>query len=891
MKDKLKDKMKKKFTDLSISHKMLMVYITFASAFLLIALGLTQISFRIYSKELYDKSLQELDYFSQNVNRGLKDAERNNYSISMDALVQRTLSDLSVLEYPSLDYNQKIRDLRRILLNEYDPESCVKSIIFVDLYGNTVEVGTAAWDVSGESFTAIKKQMEQGKGAYTTYGPTEECPYLLSGRVVRNRLDMSLSDMGKLIFVCDVGNVISENKESLSSNKAAIYVYNKNCAIYEDENIKKLDDLPKYVEHSGYKILKQSGRKYFVSYLYSAKTDWTYVSFFPYSDIYGQVQTVRTLLILGFLAVFTALVFFMKKLSVVIVSPLEHLTDSMQIVENGDFQGAREMLTNTDRQDEIGTLSREFRTMLETVDTLIHENYEKQLLLKDTKYKMLRAQINPHFLYNTLNVIHWMIRAKRNEEAGRMIVELGDILHYSFSQTPYAIISDEIKMVKSYIKIQQSRYQDRIKFEIFTEGALDKYIMPRMILQPLVENAISYGAEVSLDICTITVSVRENADAIVMEVIDDGVGMSEEELEAVRSYTFKPKGHGIGLKNISERLKMDDENSIFYRLLAMKNEVSGFEYIEQFILGNILGEILQMATMPLFTYVDDMVIFAIDVCTDNSLSKAVERTLQEFARMKSKAIASAASLEGDISVAHELYKQLLYLFTMVDNKTDAGLLCYPTQNEAESNTYYFDFDRLKSSDRYDNILFEITLAMKKLQSIGLSNDEKQRIFEAFIVTWSSYVGSEKLKLLNIGGINSDESAITEMSRWIAETLNIYETGKEKERMEKILDVIYSNFDNTELNIQYIAKNILFMNEDYFGRVFIRNMHLKFSAYLEQSRIEMAKRLLEYNPDMRIAMLTELIGYPADGQYFSKTFRKVCGMTPTECRENLKKTDI
>lgn len=332
-------------------------------------------------------------------------------------------------------------------------------------------------------------------------------------------------------------------------------------------------------------------------------------------------------------------------------------------------------------------------------------------------------------------------------------------------------------------------------------------------------------------------------------------------------------------------------NGDSYRLLAMKNEVSGFEYIEQFILGNILGEILQMATMPLFTYVDDMVIFAIDVCTDNSLSKAVERTLQEFARMKSKAIASAASLEGDISVAHELYKQLLYLFTMVDNKTDAGLLCYPTQNEAESNTYYFDFDRLKSSDRYDNILFEITLAMKKLQSIGLSNDEKQRIFEAFIVTWSSYVGSEKLKLLNIGGINSDESAITEVSRWIAETLNIYETGKEKERMEKILDVIYSNFDNTELNIQYIAKNILFMNEDYFGRVFIRNMHLKFSAYLEQSRIEMAKRLLEYNPDMRIAMLTELIGYPADGQYFSKTFRKVCGMTPTEYRENLKKTDI
>ena len=110
--------------------------------------------------------------------------------------------------------------------------------------------------------------------------------------------------------------------------------------------------------------------------------------------------------------------------------------------------------------------------------------------------------------------------------------------------------------------------QDKLLSAIDVVMDIDENVLEyeslNLILQPLVENAISYGAEVSLDICTITVSVRENADAIVMEVIDDGVGMSEEELEAVRSYTFKPKGHGIGLKNISERLKMDDENSIFY---------------------------------------------------------------------------------------------------------------------------------------------------------------------------------------------------------------------------------------------------------------------------------------------------------------------------------------
>ena len=176
---------------------------------------------------------------------------------------------------------------------------------------------------------------------------------------------------------------------------------------------------------------------------------------------------------------------------------------------------------------------------------------------------MRRAQINPHLLYNTLNVIHWMIRAGRNEEAGKMIVELGAILHYSFARDPYATVKDEIDMVTSFIAIQQIRYQGRIEFCVETYGKLDCYIVPRMILQPLVENAINYGAEPGLELCSIKVCVKEEEQKIVMSVTDTGVGMSKEELQAVRNMQFVPKGHGIGLKNITERLRMDDENSVF----------------------------------------------------------------------------------------------------------------------------------------------------------------------------------------------------------------------------------------------------------------------------------------------------------------------------------------
>lgn len=559
----MRKKIKKKFTSLSIANKMLTIYISFASIFFLIALVLIQIGFGIYSQELYEKSVQELDYFSQNVNDGLKEAERMSYSISMDTLIQQNLEELSRLPYPSVEYSLKLYEIRNALLNEYDPESCIKSIIYMDLYGNKVEIGTSAWQVSDESIKKIRDKAMVAQGAYITYGPTEDCPYLLSGRLIRNRLDMSLNNLGKLVLVCDVNSIIQQNKEQLSSDQAAVYVYSKECAVYEDENIKRINGLPTGEEKTGYKIVNESGEKFFVSYLYSDSTGWTYISFFPYSDIYGQVQAIQYLLFTGFIGVFIILVFFMKKVSRLMTEPLEKLTDSMQVVGTGDFQAANEMLVISDRTDEIGMLSREFKAMLDTVEHLIKENYEKQLLLKDTKYKMLRAQINPHFLYNTLNVIHWMIRAGRNEEAGRMIIELGAILRYSFSQVPYATIKDEVNMVNSFILIQKTRYQERINFTVETEGKLDEYIMPRMILQPLIENAISYGAEPYSECCTIMVCVQETESEILMTVEDTGAGMSPDELEAVRKLEFKPKGHGIGIKNIVERLKMDDEDSSF----------------------------------------------------------------------------------------------------------------------------------------------------------------------------------------------------------------------------------------------------------------------------------------------------------------------------------------
>ena len=558
----MKQEIKNRFDDLKISRKMILVYFCFASVFFLIAFVSLQISFNIYAEKLYEKSLQELDFFAQKVNDGLNEVESKSYNLALDTAVQENLQQMLKETQWSYEYNQRLYKMRSILLNELDPLSSVQSIIYVDTYGAKQEVGTSAWTVPQESMDTFLDMAEEAQGGFVTYGPTEDCPYLIAGRRIRNRLDMSLKDMGTIVLICNINDIITKNKNKLESPQAAVIVYSEDGIIYQDETSENVT-LPKYREQAGYEIKTYHGRKYYMCYLHSEETDWMYVNYFPYSDIYGQVQTMRYLLFGCFAAVFVLLVLCMNRVAKIITEPLEHLTLSMQIVEDGNFQQAKEVIPQSDRRDEIGILARDFRVMVERVDELIRENYEKQLLLQDTKYKMLRAQINPHFLYNTLNVINWMVKAGRNQEAGKMIVELGAILHYSFAQDPYATIQEELDMVKSFVAIQKTRYQGRIDFEVTSEGELGRYYTPRMILQPLVENAISYGAEPYLEKCRITVEVRENAEEIAMIVRDTGAGMSAEELEAVRRSVYIPKGHGIGLKNIRERLTMDDNRSVF----------------------------------------------------------------------------------------------------------------------------------------------------------------------------------------------------------------------------------------------------------------------------------------------------------------------------------------
>ena len=545
---------KNKVKNLPLANKLTLIYLILLGTLFAVAMLALRISLGIYDEKLYEKSLQELDFFAQQVEDSLNEVETVTYNITVAADIQEQLSALQQETPGTSDYNYQLYRVRTRLLQEVRTHPIVRNIRFIDMYGHDNLVGTEVGSIPEDILQTFLQQLEDSRGAYCLLDPSEEYPYLVGGRVILKHIDSSMKPLGYYLVTCDVAKIIEEQQKSLTTPHEQMLVYGDYGLIY-----KSSDEFPESVQREGtqgYKIFHEGTERYFLCWLTNTDLGWTFVNAFPYSQIYGQVAAVRIGMTLVFLFMFLLGFLLLRRLSHMVTRPLQELVRSMQVVKNGDFNAALQMLQTETANDETGQLTQEFRVMLESIDTLIRENYEKQLILQDTRYKMLQAQINPHFLYNTLNTVTWMIRAGQNKDAIRVVVELGELLRAALSKEQTSTVAQEVQLARSYITIQEFRYADQASFALTAEGELDRYRMPRMVLQPLIENAILHGIDDALNFRHIEVLAKEEETDILLRVTDDGLGMSEEQLDAVRKGTAKPKGHGIGLSNIQERLKL-----------------------------------------------------------------------------------------------------------------------------------------------------------------------------------------------------------------------------------------------------------------------------------------------------------------------------------------------
>ena len=224
-------------------------------------------------------------------------------------------------------------------------------------------------------------------------------------------------------------------------------------------------------------------------------------------------------------------------------------------------KGETDLRVTVKRDDEIGELGKGFNEMLDQIESLLVREYEIKLLLNRAEYNALQAQINPHFLYNTLDTMSSIAQIRHCDEVSHLCQSLSNIFRYSLDmKNPFSTVAKEIVHLKNYIYVMNVRMRDNVAYDFDIDDDILKCTVPRICIQPLVENALNHGLRNVRGEKRIVIRAKSEEDVLVISVEDNGVGlddademnrkMSENDLDMVE------RGNSIGLININARVKM-----------------------------------------------------------------------------------------------------------------------------------------------------------------------------------------------------------------------------------------------------------------------------------------------------------------------------------------------
>lgn len=291
----------------------------------------------------------------------------------------------------------------------------------------------------------------------------------------------------------------------------------------------------------------------------------------PGYDLQMQILDIAYMPLTLLVGMLAGLLPLLAIISNIVTNPLRKVSDAIRRFSVGDFEQRLEI----DMNDEVGEVARCFNKMVGDIRTLIDENYVITLREKESELAALQAQINPHFLYNTLDSLYWQALEGECEEIAESILALSQLFRLVLSQGKKEVtVGQEMELVSRYLQIQKVRFSKRLHYDIFVEESVKKARIPKLVIQPFVENAVVHGFENVCTPCNLNVSARMKDGKLQFMVVDSGIGMNQNQMDSI--WTQEPDSYAkqrIGryaIKNIKERLELRYHDDF---LLDIKSEV------------------------------------------------------------------------------------------------------------------------------------------------------------------------------------------------------------------------------------------------------------------------------------------------------------------------------
>ena len=365
-------------------------------------------------------------------------------------------------------------------------------------------------------------------------------------------IDLNYSAISEL---CDQNSIGEKSYIYILNQDGNIVYHPQQQQLYNELQTENID-IVLDADPQGEPVISGSGNDSRVyTFAKSEKTGWMVVGCMNMNELtrssrQGQFIYVMTAVILIIIALL-----FSNHISRAISRPIQKLRDSMAKVQEGDFSAT---VMEVPEQNEIGSLTRSFNVMIHQIEELMKQNRIEQEQKRKSELKALQSQINPHFLYNTLDSIIWMAEGKKNEEVVLMTSSLAKFLRQSISNEDQQVsIGQEVEYARSYLTIQKMRYKNKLEYEIYLEASIKSCQIVKMVLQPIIENAIYHGIKYKEGMGMVTVRGYEKDGCVVLEVADNGVGMDEETLKHIfERHKVNYRSNGVGVYNVQKRLKL-----------------------------------------------------------------------------------------------------------------------------------------------------------------------------------------------------------------------------------------------------------------------------------------------------------------------------------------------
>ena len=386
--------------------------------------------------------------------------------------------------------------------------------------------------------------------------------YLILSRQIRKTENLSLKPLGYLLLFINLDDLVGDANQAVNTYESGHYlIYDNEKLIYHSEGISQDWALLLYEKlQRPYDIIKQNRHKYFAVRSRIPSYEWNYINLIPYDDINRSIVAVFQLILVILLAGLLLSLFVAHIMMRYVVRDFELLLHKMEIFSQTELQLPESRIDYSQRSDEIGKLHQSFDAMAERIQHLVNTNYRYQILNRDARLKALESQINPHFLYNTLETVNWRAKALKDDTISNIVQSLAALLRATLSNEKSLVpLNYELNLVNNYITIQKIRFEERLLFRFYdsecTENLKNALVLP-LTIQPLLENAIRYGMEEMTETCEISVYPYQRGDFLIIEVANQGSSFEENLLENLQNGSKSSHGFGIGLLNINQRIQM-----------------------------------------------------------------------------------------------------------------------------------------------------------------------------------------------------------------------------------------------------------------------------------------------------------------------------------------------